>query len=58
MDHQIDKPEAQESSRRDIALRPRNQLPRRRPGERLRLASRRLDHGSDRILTHDPFELR
>ena len=50
VDHQVNETERQERSGGDVASGARNGLSRRRRGERLRLASCRLDHGSDWII--------
>lgn len=50
VDHQVNETEPQERSGGDAAFGARNRLPLRRRGERLRLASCRLNHGSDWII--------
>ena len=50
MDHQVNETEPQVRSGGNVAVRARNELPGRRCGERLCLASCRLNHGSDWII--------
>ena len=51
MDHQVNETEPQERTGGDVAFWAGDGLPGRRRGERLRLVSRRLDHGSDCIIS-------